>query len=107
MHAASNIDGYVGHLISIARLAPKKTYRFVNPAQWQEMRAQGFKLPRPPPAGADPVPHFLWLRDRARRHGLAVLSMGMSADFEAAIGCGATHVRIGTAIFGGRGAAQA
>ncbi len=60
-----------------------------------------------PPAGADPVPHFLWLRDRARRHGLAVLSMGMSADFEAAIGCGATHVRIGTAIFGGRGAGQA
>ena len=60
-----------------------------------------------PPAGQDPVPHFLWLRDCAARHGLAVLSMGMSADFEAAIGCGATHVRIGTAIFGGRGAAQA
>ncbi len=60
-----------------------------------------------PPADADPVPHFLWLRDLARRHGLAVLSMGMSTDFEAAIGCGATHVRIGTAIFGGRPAAQA
>jgi uncharacterized pyridoxal phosphate-containing UPF0001 family protein len=55
-----------------------------------------------PPAGADPVPHFLWLRDCAARHGLGVLSMGMSADFEMAIGCGATHVRIGTAIFGGR-----
>lgn len=55
-----------------------------------------------PPAEADPVPHFLWLRDCARRHGLGVLSMGMSADFELAIGCGATHVRIGTAIFGGR-----
>ena len=59
-----------------------------------------------PPAGADPVPHFLWLRDCAARHGLGVLSMGMSADFEAAIGCGATHVRIGTAIFGGRPAVQ-
>ena len=56
-----------------------------------------------PPHGEDPAPHFTWLADRAARHGLAVVSMGMSADYETAIACGATLVRVGTAIFGGRG----
>ena len=56
-----------------------------------------------PPAEADPRPHFLYLAELAARHALPVLSMGMSADFEAAIGCGATHVRVGSAIFGARG----
>ncbi|MBW7851779.1 MAG: YggS family pyridoxal phosphate-dependent enzyme [Rhodospirillales bacterium] len=55
-----------------------------------------------PPADEDPEPHFRLLRDLARRTGLGVLSMGMSGDFPAAIACGATHVRIGTAIFGAR-----
>jgi PLP dependent protein len=55
-----------------------------------------------PPSGDDPTPHFAWLADRAARHGLAVLSMGMSSDFELAIAQGATHVRVGTAIFGQR-----
>jgi hypothetical protein len=55
-----------------------------------------------PPSGEDPAPHFAWLADRAARHGLVVLSMGMSADFELAIAHGATHVRVGTAIFGHR-----
>jgi PLP dependent protein len=55
-----------------------------------------------PPAGEDPAPHFAWLADRATRHGLGVLSMGMSADFETAIARGATHVRVGSAIFGAR-----
>jgi len=55
-----------------------------------------------PPAFVDPVPHFAWLAACAARHGLAVLSMGMSADFEIAIAHGATHVRVGTAIFGTR-----
>ncbi len=55
-----------------------------------------------PPADADPVPHFERLRTLAARHGLPGLSMGMSGDFEAAIACGATHVRIGSAIFGER-----
>ncbi len=55
-----------------------------------------------PPAGEDPSPHFAWLADRAAKHGLPVVSMGMSADFEAAIACGATWVRVGSAIFGGR-----
>ncbi|MFC7476210.1 YggS family pyridoxal phosphate-dependent enzyme [Dankookia sp. GCM10030260] len=56
-----------------------------------------------PPAEGDPRRHFDWLAGRAARHGLAVVSMGMSGDFEAAIGCGATHVRVGSAIFGARG----
>jgi pyridoxal phosphate enzyme (YggS family) len=55
-----------------------------------------------PPLDQDPRPHFAWLADRAARHGLDVLSMGMSADFEIAIACGATWVRIGSAIFGHR-----
>jgi PLP dependent protein len=56
-----------------------------------------------PPHDEDPRPHFTWLADRAARHGLKVVSMGMSADYEIAIECGATLVRVGTAIFGGRG----
>lgn len=55
-----------------------------------------------PPAEGDPGPHFDWLAARAARHGLAVVSMGMSGDFETAIAHGATHVRVGSAIFGHR-----
>jgi pyridoxal phosphate enzyme (YggS family) len=55
-----------------------------------------------PPAGQPPAPHFALLAKIARRNGLALLSMGMSADFPLAIRFGATHVRIGTAIFGSR-----
>lgn len=56
-----------------------------------------------PPAEDPPGPHFAFLREAARRNGLAGLSMGMSADFETAIRFGATHVRIGSAVFGARG----
>jgi pyridoxal phosphate enzyme (YggS family) len=55
-----------------------------------------------PPADEEPALHFGLLREIARRNGLAVLSMGMSADYETAIRFGATHVRLGTAIFGAR-----
>lgn len=55
-----------------------------------------------PPADQDPVPHFSLLRTMAEEAGLPGLSMGMSADFEAAIAEGATHVRVGSAIFGSR-----
>jgi PLP dependent protein len=60
-----------------------------------------------PPLESDPTPHFELLAEIARRNGLTKLSMGMSADFEAAIRAGATHVRIGTAIFGARPAHRA
>jgi pyridoxal phosphate enzyme (YggS family) len=56
-----------------------------------------------PPAEGDPAPHFDWLAERAARHGLPIVSMGMSGDFETAIAHGASHVRVGTAIFGHRG----
>ena len=55
-----------------------------------------------PPAGLEPAPYFAALRTQAARHGLTTLSMGMSADFEAALAEGATHVRLGSAIFGPR-----
>ncbi|MFZ3583276.1 YggS family pyridoxal phosphate-dependent enzyme [Loktanella sp. DJP18] len=55
-----------------------------------------------PPADADPAPHFAMLRDIAARNGLTGLSMGMSSDFETAIAYGATHIRVGSAIFGER-----
>jgi len=56
-----------------------------------------------PPGGMDSSPHFQTLAAMAARNGLSGLSMGMSGDFEAAIAAGATHVRVGSAIFGARG----
>jgi PLP dependent protein len=55
-----------------------------------------------PPVDEQASPHFALLNKIARRNGLACLSMGMSADFELAIQLGATHVRVGSAIFGAR-----
>ena len=55
-----------------------------------------------PPADQPPGRFFLALARLAADHDLPVLSMGMSGDFEAAVACGATHVRVGTAIFGHR-----
>ena len=60
-----------------------------------------------PPADEDPAPHFALLTQIARRNGLNVLSMGMSGDYEAAIAEGATHVRVGSALFGERNMAPA
>ena len=55
-----------------------------------------------PPEHEEAALHFALLREIAKRNGLPILSMGMSADFETAIRFGATHVRVGTAIFGAR-----
>jgi hypothetical protein len=55
-----------------------------------------------PPEDEDVAPHTALLRELARRHGLSAVSCGMSADFEAAVRMGATHVRVGSAIFGPR-----
>ena len=55
-----------------------------------------------PPAVEDPAPHFALLCKMAREHGLPLLSMGMSGNFEIAVRFGATHVRVGSAIFGER-----
>jgi len=55
-----------------------------------------------PPVDEEPTLHFALLAKMAKRHGLEQLSMGMSSDFERAIAQGATHVRVGSAIFGAR-----
>ncbi|MBB4287296.1 YggS family pyridoxal phosphate-dependent enzyme [Roseospira goensis] len=55
-----------------------------------------------PPADEEPAPHFALLRGIAARAGLPVVSMGMSGDYETAVHLGATHVRVGTAVFGAR-----
>ena len=55
-----------------------------------------------PPADVEPAPYFALLAKLAKRHGLGGLSMGMSGDFETAVTIGATHVRVGTALFGER-----
>lgn len=59
-----------------------------------------------PPDGEDPAPHFAMLAAMAARNGVTGLSMGMSGDFEVAIAHGATHVRVGSAIFGARAYAE-
>jgi len=56
-----------------------------------------------PPLDIEPAPYFALLAKLARDHGVAGLSMGMSSDFTIAVTLGATHVRVGTALFGGRG----
>lgn len=55
-----------------------------------------------PPAGEEPSLHFALLKKIAARNGISGLSMGMSGDFEVAVALGATHVRVGSAIFGER-----
>jgi hypothetical protein len=55
-----------------------------------------------PPADVEPAPYFALLAKLGRRHDVSALSMGMSADYEAAVTIGATHIRVGTALFGER-----
>ena len=71
-------------------------------AQCRTMDLPVFGLMCIPPEGQDSSPHFAMLATMAAAHGLAGLSMGMSSDFTAAIAQGATHVRVGSAIFGER-----
>jgi len=76
------------------------------PALLDAARAAGLRvagLMAIPPGEVEPAPYFALLAKLQRRHGVSGLSMGMSADFETAIMCGATHVRVGTALFGERG----
>jgi len=76
------------------------------PALLAEARAAGLPvigLMCVPPEGIEPAPFFALLDKLARDHGLAGRSMGMSGDFETAVMLGATHVRVGSALFGARG----
>ncbi|MFN7163266.1 MAG: YggS family pyridoxal phosphate-dependent enzyme [Hyphomonas sp.] len=75
------------------------------PALLAHARAQGLEIDGLmciPPVGEPAGPHFALLAKLARAHGLASLSMGMSGDYELAARFGATHVRVGTALFGER-----
>ena len=84
-----------------AGVPPSATAEFVARCRDQHrLRIEGLMCI--PPLEADPAPHFEMLRRLAERLGLAALSMGMSGDYETAIEHGATHIRIGSAIFGER-----
>lgn len=75
--------------------------RFIDSCREQH-RLEPVGLMCIPPVNEAPEKHFSLLARMAEKHGLRLLSMGMSADFEAAIACGATHVRVGSSIFGAR-----
>jgi pyridoxal phosphate enzyme (YggS family) len=75
------------------------------PGLVEQARASGLPLAGLmciPPADVEPAPYFALLAKLAGRHGLPGLSMGMSGDYETAVTIGATHVRVGTALFGER-----
>ena len=55
-----------------------------------------------PPINDDPTKHFIMLKNLAEKKNLQFLSMGMSADYKKALMLGATHIRIGTLLFGSR-----
>ena len=83
-----------------AGIVPADADAFIAECRSLELPVEGLMCI--PPADEPAPPHFALLGEIAARNGLASLSMGMSADFETAVRLGATHVRIGTAIFGER-----
>ena len=83
-----------------AGVLPGDVDAFVTACRAQDLVLSGLMCI--PPEAVDPAPHFADLAAMAARNGLVGLSMGMSADFEVAIAHGATHVRVGSAIFGAR-----
>lgn len=90
-----------GEELQKAGVAPGDADAFIDRCQVQHgLHVTGLMCI--PPQDEEPAPHFALLKKIADRNGLPVLSMGMSADYETAIRFGATHVRVGTAIFGTR-----
>lgn len=86
-----------------AGILPAETDAFIAECQAMDLRISGLMCI--PPVDEEAALHFALLAKIAARNGLTGLSMGMSADFEKAIAFGATHVRVGSAIFGERGVA--
>lgn len=84
-----------------AGIAPNETADFLKVCR-EEIGLNVIGLMCIPPVEDAPGPHFALLEKLAKEHGLAELSMGMSSDFNVAIGFGATQVRVGSAIFGAR-----
>jgi pyridoxal phosphate enzyme (YggS family) len=83
-----------------AGVLPREAASLIAHARKLELPLEGLMCI--PPAEDDAAPHFAFLAKLGRDYGLAHLSMGMSGDFELAVKFGATHVRVGTAIFGAR-----
>jgi pyridoxal phosphate enzyme (YggS family) len=83
-----------------AGVMPSETDAFVTQCRSMDLPVRGLMCI--PPATEEPTLHFALLAKIAARNGLEGLSMGMSADFETAIALGATHIRVGSAIFGTR-----
>jgi pyridoxal phosphate enzyme (YggS family) len=83
-----------------AGVMPREAAALIDHARKLELPLEGLMCI--PPAEDDAAPHFAFLAKLARDHGLKNLSMGMSGDFELAVKFGATHVRVGTALFGAR-----
>lgn len=83
-----------------AGVMPHETDAFVATCRAMDLPLAG--LMTIPPAEEEPSLHFALLAKLAARNGLSGLSMGMSGDFESAVALGATHVRVGSAIFGDR-----
>ncbi len=83
-----------------AGVLPEDTDAFVENCRALDLPVKGLMCI--PPVDETPSLHFALLAKMARRNGLAGLSMGMSSDFEEAIALGATHVRVGSAVFGAR-----
>ena len=83
-----------------AGIAPEDVDGFVAECVAMDLPVRGLMCI--PPAEEEPSLHFALLAKMAERNGLTGLSMGMSGDFERAIAQGATHVRVGSAIFGDR-----
>jgi len=83
-----------------AGVLPRETDALIDLAREHGLEIEG--LMAIPPADEEPILHFALLAKIAARNGFKTLSMGMSGDYEAAIRLGATHVRIGTALFGVR-----
>ena len=85
-----------------AGVSPQDTDAFVKDVRGMDLPVVGLMCI--PPVDEEPSLHFALLAKIAERNGLSGLSMGMSSDFETAIALGATHIRVGSAIFGARSA---
>ncbi len=83
-----------------AGVLPAETDAFITECQSMDLPVTGLMCI--PPVNEEPALHFALLAKIAARNGLRGLSMGMSSDFERAIALGATHIRVGSAIFGQR-----
>ena len=94
------IEVNTGAEVQKAGVLPEAVDDFVAMVRALELPLRGLMCI--PPEGEAAAPHFAALAGMAARNGLSGLSMGMSSDFEVAIAAGATHIRVGSAIFGDR-----